>query len=302
MCTAQHSTTSSSADDNIMKCAACDKGGGGLKGCTSCKLVKYCSVSCQRAHWPNHKKECKKRAAEIHDEALFGQPPPRDECPICMLPQPINPGEWRYQSCCGKILCFGCIYAAYTADNRRLCPFCRIPEATNSEGQLDRMKKRAEGGDAFAIHTIGFLHKSGENGFPQDYEKAMELWLRAGELGITGSYYDIANAYFYGRGVERDIRKAKYYDELAAIGGDVEARHNLGVTEERAGNMERAIKHWMMSAGAGYEISLTEIRKGYMNGHLTKDDFDKALRAHKESKDEMKSEQREAAAAFAASR
>jgi hypothetical protein len=35
-----------------------------------------------------------------------------------------------------------------------------------------------------------------------------------------------------------------------------------------------------------------------MAGHATKDDFEKALRAHKDSKDEMKSEQREAAAAF----
>ena len=34
-----------------------------------------------------------------------------------------------------------------------------------------------------------------------------------------------------------------------------------------------------------------------MHGHATKDDFEKALRTHKDAKDEMKSEQREAAAA-----
>ena len=34
-----------------------------------------------------------------------------------------------------------------------------------------------------------------------------------------------------------------------------------------------------------------------MNGHATKDDFEKALRAHKDAKDEMKSDQRDAAAA-----
>ena len=32
-----------------------------------------------------------------------------------------------------------------------------------------------------------------------------------------------------------------------------------------------------------------------MDGHATKDDFAKALRAHKETTDEMKSEQRDAA-------
>jgi hypothetical protein len=54
----------------MSKCAGC-KGGDGLKTCTACKLVKYCSVACQKSHRPKHKQECKKRAAELHDEALF---------------------------------------------------------------------------------------------------------------------------------------------------------------------------------------------------------------------------------------
>ena len=37
-----------------------------------------------------------------------------------------------------------------------------------------------------------------------------------------------------------------------------------------------------------------------MSGDATKDDFEKALRAHKEANDEIKSDQREAAAAYAA--
>lgn len=46
----------------------------------------------------------------------------------------------------------------------------------------------------------------------------------------------------------------------------------------------------MVSAGAEDDDSLVAIRLCF-----TTDDFDKALRAHKESKDEMMSEQREAA-------
>ena len=38
--------------------------------------VKYCNRECQIAHRPQHKKECKQRAAELHEEALFKQPPP----------------------------------------------------------------------------------------------------------------------------------------------------------------------------------------------------------------------------------
>ena len=53
----------------------------------------------------------------------------------------------------------------------------------------------------------------------------------------------------------------------------------------------------MISAGAGNKESLKEIRECFLKGHTTKDDFEKALRTHKEASDEMKSHQREAAAA-----
>ena len=47
-----------------------------LKTCNSCKDIKYCSVTCQKNHWPKHKQECKQRAARLRDESLFKQPPP----------------------------------------------------------------------------------------------------------------------------------------------------------------------------------------------------------------------------------
>lgn len=31
-----------------------------LRKCSQCKSVRYCSVECQRKHWPEHKKECHK--------------------------------------------------------------------------------------------------------------------------------------------------------------------------------------------------------------------------------------------------
>ena len=53
----------------------------------------------------------------------------------------------------------------------------------------------------------------------------------------------------------------------------------------------------MIAAGSGYDLSLKAIRQGFMNGLVTNDDFEKALRAHKAANDEVKSEQRKAAAA-----
>jgi hypothetical protein len=52
-------------------CAECgEEGGVSLKMCKSCMIVRYCGATCQRNHWPMHKKVCKLRAAEIHDKAV----------------------------------------------------------------------------------------------------------------------------------------------------------------------------------------------------------------------------------------
>ena len=232
------------------------------------------------------------------DEDLFKQPPPRDECPICMLPLPFDRAKVCYKACCGKIICLGCMHAAFTADDRRLCAFCRTPSPASDEDYIERLKKRAEGDDAVAMRNLGCCYRDGKHGLPQYYDRAMKLLLRAGELGSAVEYNNVGYAYENGEGVARDMKKAKYYYELAAMGGHVIARHNVGVLEAQAGNTNRAVKHWMISAGAGDDDSLTAIRNCFLDGHATKDDFEMALRAHKEANDEMKSDQREAAAAF----
>ena len=80
-----------SPTDNIqpLSCANCGKGdesAGNLKACTACKMVKYCNRDCQIAHRPQHKKACKKRAAELHDEALFKPSLLPEDCPFTVYP------------------------------------------------------------------------------------------------------------------------------------------------------------------------------------------------------------------------
>ena len=108
----------------------------------------------------------------------------------------------------------------------------------------------------------------------------------------------MACAYILGNGVERDEKKAKYYYELAAIGGDATARDNLGIFEGRAGNMDRALKHLMIAVGLGYTDSLEKIKQMFMHGQVTKDDYAKALQAYQAYLGEIKSEQRDTAAAL----
>ena len=172
-------------------CAACGKEGGNLNMCNKCKMVKYCNAVCKKKHRSKHKKACEKRVAELHDEALFKEHPPREDCPICFLPLPLNAGETTFESCCGKIICDGCIFAmieeARGRGNIDLCAFYRTPVDTSGEENTKRIKRLVEAGNAYAFYTLGVYYAAGE-GVPQDIAKANELYLRGGELGCAKAY------------------------------------------------------------------------------------------------------------------
>ena len=236
----------------------------------------------------------------ISDDELFKPPLVKEDCPICLLRLPILASGSMYYACCGKMICSGCMRAP-VYDNlgnemiKEKCPFCRTP-TPDSEECNERLQKRVELGDAWSTFSLGCYYRRGDNGFPQDYDKALELFVRAGELGHAVAYNNVGYAYKYGNGVEIDEKKANHYYELAAMRGNVDARYNLGVGEENAGNMKRALKHYMIAAGDGDDISLKEIQELYTNGHATKDDYARALRAYQAYLAEIKSTQRDAAA------
>ena len=92
-----------------------------------------------------------------------------------------------------------------------------------------------------------------------------------------------------------DKKKATHYYELAAMNGNVGARHNLGCVELDVGNQHRAFKHFILAAKAGDKDSLDKVKTGFMNGIVTKDEYANTLRAYQERHDEMKSEDRDTA-------
>ena len=297
--------------DIVLRCANCGKGEGcELKTCTACKIVKYCNRDCQIAHRRQHKKECKKRAAELQEEALFAQPPPNEDCVVCFLPlPPMGDLDQRiYQPCCGKEICAGCLDTVFDkhAEEKAkktmgiselpLCPFCRTPAYTTNEEYVQRLQKRIELNDAIAASLLGSLYAIGR-GVARDKNKAIELLTQAAELGSVeacGILGDGYNPRMDDRWcVEKDLERTFHYYELAAKGGHDQARNSLGVLKYNAGNISTGMKHFMIAAAQGHDHALENVRDlGYMRGHVSKDDFAKALRAHKDAQDEMNSDQR----------
>jgi len=290
-------------DDNndtvITICANCGKEedeDNSLKFCGACKLVKYCSAECQKAHRPMHKRECKRRTAELYDKKLFKEPPPPEECPLCMVPLPLDTRDSIFKICCGKIICHGCIYAMQMIEGKDLCAFCRCPPPNSKEESIKSIRKLMGKGIAEAFVVLAGYHAEGRYGMPQDYRKANELWLKAGELGCGSAYYNLGLSYEEGRGAEVDKKKAKHYYELAAMGGSPQARYNLGYLEECVGDYHRAMSHLILAARAGHEGSLDMVKKGFMVGMVTKDEYANTLRSYQKIQDEMKSDERDKAA------
>jgi hypothetical protein len=244
---------------------------------------------------------------------LFKDHPHPEECPICALPLPLDPDQKVLKSCCGKIICKGCIYEMGLRDGRwnqpspmrqprevkkddyALCPFCRTPLSKSNDEYIKRLNKLVENGNAFAHTSLGEHYDRGSCGFLQDKENAVKLYLKAGELGCSDGYNNLAISYKTGDGVAMNMKKAKHFYELSALNGNVAARHNLGCLEGNNGNTFRAIKHFIIAARAGHNISLDEVKVDFMRGFVSKDVYEDTLRAYQKRMDEMKSDMREKA-------
>ena len=159
-------------DRNVRCCASCGIKAEGddikLKNCTGCYLVSYCGIKCQKEHRSKHKRDCKKRAAELRDELLFKQPESSHlgDCPICSLPLSLDVTKLTVNECCSKRICNGCNYANHIREEearcRKKCLFCREP-LPNTEEEAEKLRmKRVEVNDPLALHRMGAVQSTRE--------------------------------------------------------------------------------------------------------------------------------------------
>jgi len=285
------------AIDDVSTCANCGKEGSDVNNeCNKCKMVKYCNAACKKKHRSKHKKACERRAVEVYDEALFKDVEP-EECPLCFLMLPYESKTSSFMSCCGKVICNGCVYSMKVSEGKDLCAFCRTPPPISDKEDINRTKKMMVRGNAYAFNHLAGYYVQGL-GVSQDMSKSNELMLKAGQLGCASGYSNLGYSYHIGNGLGMDEKKAKYYFELAAMNGSVNARHNLGCLEREAGNHHRAYKHNIIAAKTGHKRSLDAVTDAYKKEFVTKDEYANILRAHHERQKEMKSDARDKAAMY----
>jgi hypothetical protein len=270
-----------------------------LKRCDGgCDLVKYCSDKCQELHREQHEAACKKRKAELHDKKLFSQNDISHlgECPICFLPLSIDPSKSTMMGCCSKIICMGCNHANRKREREQglepRCAFCREPTSKSQEEQIKQTMERIKNNDSVAMTEMGKkYHQKGE------YDKALEYYAKAAELGNANAHSLLGALYYRGNGVEEDVEKAIHHWEHAAIAGHTVARGLLGFHEKKNGRSDRAAKHYIIAANLGCNISLQSVKKLFVAGIVSKEDYAAALRAYQAAVDATKSAERERAEA-----
>jgi TPR repeat protein len=201
-----------------------------------------------------------------------------------------NENMEQYFPCCGKSICRGCHYSSWKSGNDEKCPFCNSDRSNETDEEIvEEMMKRVEANDAASICLLGYYYYQGRAGVQQDHAKAMELYVRAANLGYTKAHNNLGGIY-HERG---NMKKAKFHYEAAAMAGNEVARNNLGCMEAESRNMDRAVKHWTIGASAGCFHSMYALRINFEKGCVSRELIDSTLAAYNTSCAEMRSEDRD---------
>ena len=138
---------------------------------------------------------------ETADTDLFAPISEREECPICMIPLPIEDNEIRFMTCCGKSICIGCDYKQQMSEikngvpkSEQKCAFCCQPDPEN---HIKALKKLMKKNNPNAFMAMAERYKSGDGVFQSD-TKSLEMRICAAELGYAEALRYIGTYYRFG--------------------------------------------------------------------------------------------------------
>ena len=168
---------------------------------------------------------------ETADIDLFAPIPEREECPICLIPMP-NDDEVIFKSCCGKLICLGCMYKQMVTGLKKgkhpdeyKCALCRQPSLSGQK-RIKRLKKLMKKNDPDAFIEMAKEYKTGEITLQSD-TKALEMYICSAELGLADGFGKLGWYYEEGIAVEQDMSKALEYYEITAKKGSLDAHKYL---------------------------------------------------------------------------
>lgn len=190
---------------------------------------------------------------ETDDIDIFAPIVLREECPICLLLHPINEGEVQFMPCCGKKICSGCVYKNVITEDEKgataeefKCAFCRRKVGDGVKALKKLLKKNSHE----AHLQMAYKYQFGELEFQSD-TKALEMFIKAAELGNPQAYAMIGTYCQGGIVVRQDRSKAlEFYEVAAKKGSNIIAHNFLASHHRRSGDIDMCIKHLKVMANA----------------------------------------------------
>ncbi|KAF9549957.1 hypothetical protein EC957_002017 [Mortierella hygrophila] len=149
--------------------------------------------------------------------------------------------------------------------------------------------KAANQGCIEAQFNVGVLYDEG-NGVPQDFAKAMEWYRMAADQGDARAQCNIGAMYREGSGVPQDFSKAMEWFRLAADQGHTYTQFNIGfMYEEGKGvpqDIAKAMEWFRMAADQGLSVARCNIGSMYYEGSGVPQDFTKAMEWYRMAADQ----------------
>ena len=141
----------------------------------------------------------------------------------------------------------------------------------------------ADCGDTGAMNMIGHYHKEGWGGLAKDPTEAAAWYRRAADAGHASGAYNLADAFYYGKGVTKDSAEALRWYLVAAERGDVFVLTVIGkYYEEGRGGLAKdpaeAAAWYRRAADAGRAMGAFRLARLFETGRGVTTDATEALR------------------------
>lgn len=164
-------------------------------------------------------------------------------------------------------------------------PVKPLAERVAIDGRLTGFAKEIEnaalGGNPEAQHDLAALYTAGQEGVPQDFEKAFFWFTESGRQNVANARYNLGVLYQQGLGTLKNIEDAMNMYRSAALLGHPEAQYNLGIAyAEGIGvpySIDAAVHYFERSALTGVAESAYNLGLIFENGLVGQVDNNKAL-------------------------
>jgi hypothetical protein len=136
-------------------------------------------------------------------------------------------------------------------------------------------ERAAEGGDGFALVTLGHIYLRGD-GVPADPARAYEQFARAAAAGDPAGHTGIGSIHFFGDGRAVNYRLARKHFLVAAGAGESDSQHLLGTIYRDGLGTEkdpREAARWFTAATkSGHTMAPRAMAEMYLTRELAADD------------------------------